>query len=458
MADSPTTGKKPSRSQIKINSIDQVELYEEIGRGGFGVVYRGIEKIASTEVAIKVIDLEQDATDLIEINKEIQILSECRSPQITSYYGSFVNNYQLWVVMEYMDCGSVFDLLKAGTMDETTTAVVAKEILLALHYLHDSGKIHRDLKSQNVMVNFRGEVKLTDFGVSTQLNSNFSKRNTTVGTPYWMAPEIILNSSGGHSFKADIWSLGCCCHEMITGKPPLQEHHPAMKALRMISQCENDGDYVKMIGLADNLDMSEQLKDFLRSCFIEDPRARFSARKLLRHKFITANTPEGSEGHHLVKKMIERKRLWDRSNSSGRGPKNFYVSAAKKVPSPATIVKEPSVARFVFDDHHHSVKVNRETERVLDKCLQKLESKIALSKEERDVVLRLNQGLGSLSSEILTTYVRILFKMTASEERNGEQGKSTRRDKRRRSGKNPKIEEIERNLLNSWIKKMKESH
>lgn len=102
-------------------------------------------------------------------------------------------------------------------MTKKIVSFILYEILLALNYLHNQGKIHRDLKSQNILISKTGDIKLTDFGVSTQLSSNFSKRNTTVGTPYWMAPEVIVNNNGGHSYKADIWSLGCCCYEMFTG-------------------------------------------------------------------------------------------------------------------------------------------------------------------------------------------------------------------------------------------------
>ena len=308
---------------MRVNSSNELEVYEEVGRGGFGVVYRGIIKSTLQEVAIKQIDLEQDATDLIEINKEIQIISECRCPQITSYYGSFVKNYKLWVVMEYVDGGSIFDLLKAGPIDdgeESAIAVIAKEVLLALVYLHDQGKIHRDLKSQNIMLNKLGNVKLTDFGVSAQLGSNFSKRNTTVGTPYWMAPEVILNSKGGHSFKADVWSLGCCCYEMYTGKPPLQRYHAPMKALRLISRCEQNGDFIKMIAL-DELRISDEFRSFLNCCFIEDPATRFSARKLLNHPFVNRKI---LNSQRLMKKLITKKQLWNQQHQNIQR-QNFYV-------------------------------------------------------------------------------------------------------------------------------------
>ncbi|EMG50302.1 hypothetical protein G210_4661 [Candida maltosa Xu316] len=311
----------------RVNSSDELEVYEEVGRGGFGVVYRGIIKSTKQEVAIKQIDLEQDSTDLLEINKEIQIISECRCKQITKYVGSFVKNYKIWVIMEFIDGGSIFELLKPGPIvDEVIISYIMYEILNALNYLHNQGKIHRDLKSQNILVSKYGDIKLTDFGVSTQLSSNFSKRNTTVGTPYWMAPEVIVNNNGGHSYKADIWSLGCCCYEMFTGKPPLQTNYPPMKALRLISRCQKNQDFIKLIELANLKTLSTDLKDFLSCCFIEDPKQRYSANKLLKHRFITKynNSEDNSDKIKLIKKLITKKQLWNQQNHIVK-TQNYYV-------------------------------------------------------------------------------------------------------------------------------------
>ncbi|KAK6458200.1 kinase-like domain-containing protein [Scheffersomyces xylosifermentans] len=307
----------------RIVSAEELEVCEEVGRGGFGVVYRGLIKANNKEVAIKQIDLENDQTDIFEINKEIQIISECRLDQITRYLGCFVKHYKLWVIMEFVNGGSLWDLLKPGPIkDERTISLIIREILLALEYLHSQGKIHRDLKSQNILLSKSGEVKLTDFGVSTQLSSNFSRRNTTVGTPYWMAPEVILNNNGGHSFKADIWSLGCCAYEIFNGKPPLQNQYPPMKALRQISKCQQDQDFLGLIGLS-GMDISYQFKDFLAMCFVVDTRERYSATKLLNHKFIT-KYKNVVDKPKLIKRLITNKQLWDQENHITKSH-NFYV-------------------------------------------------------------------------------------------------------------------------------------
>lgn len=309
---------------IRVQSADELEVCEEVGRGGFGIVYRGIIKATDEEVAIKQIDLENEQADLFEVNKEIMIISECRLSQITQYYGCFVKHYKLWVIMEFVNGGSLFELLKPGAItDETTILIIVKEILVALEYLHDQGKIHRDLKSQNILLSQHGEVKLTDFGVSTQLSSNFSRRNTTVGTPYWMAPEVILNNNGGHSYKADIWSLGCCAFELLTGKPPLQSHFAPMKALRQISRCVHEDDFANLIGL-DDLEISLIFKDFLCQCFVIDPKERFSATKLLKHKFITKVSSSVSDPQKPLKRLITLKKIWDQENPVDQ-KHNFYV-------------------------------------------------------------------------------------------------------------------------------------
>ena len=295
--------------------FEDLEVCEEVGRGGFGVVYRGIIKLTLTEVAIKQIDLEEQP-DLDEINNEIAIILECRHPNITRFLGCFVRNYRLWVIMEYVDGGSLHELLKpAAINDELTVALVTYDLLLALDYLHRYGKIHRDLKLQNILVSKEGDVKLTDFGVLTQLLSNFSRRNTTVGTPYWMAPEVI-NNSEGHLFKADIWLLGCCAYEMITGKPPLQLQLPPMKALRQISQCR---DFTLLIEV-ESLPISRLFRDFLTKCFAVNPQRRWLASQLLRHKWIVAR----SHDRRRLKKLITAKQLWDQDHQVGK-IHNFYV-------------------------------------------------------------------------------------------------------------------------------------
>ncbi|KAL9652356.1 hypothetical protein ABK040_012012 [Willaertia magna] len=254
---------------------------ERIGKGGFAEVWKGIHKQTRQLVAIKIIDLESSEEDIEDIQKEIHIQKSMKMENIVKIYGSYLVRSKLWIVMELM-ADSVLGLMKPGPIEEQYIAVILRETLQALEYLHSEGKIHRDLKAANILIGVNGEVKLADFGVVGVLTNGAAtdqlirKRFSFVGTPYWMAPEVIAKD--GADEKADIWSLGITAIEMALGEPPLCHLSP-FNALFLIPKSEPPN-------LESESKFSKAFKEFVSLCLQKSAEDRFPASELLKHRFI----------------------------------------------------------------------------------------------------------------------------------------------------------------------------
>ncbi|KAI8899349.1 kinase-like domain-containing protein [Globomyces pollinis-pini] len=271
-------------------------LYERIGKGSFGQVFRGVQNSSGLVVAIKVLDMDTDEDDIADIRKEIAILSTCDSPLVTRYHKSLLIGTKLWLVMDYAAGGSVRNLLKSGVIPENAVAVISHQVTLALIYLHKTAHIiHRDIKAANVLLTEAGNIKLCDFGVSGQMTLT-SRRNSFVGTPYWMAPEIIQRAHYG--VKADIWSLGITVIEMATGNPPFADQDPR-RALFLIPRSRPP----KLSG-----NFSTSMKDFISTCLKEDPDDRPNTEDLLKCKFIR-QAP--SDNKKILMSLLKRHQVWE---------------------------------------------------------------------------------------------------------------------------------------------------
>lgn len=272
-----------SEKKYPLSSSDY-KIYEEVGQGVSAIVYRALCIPFNEIVAIKVLDLEKCNSNLDEIRREAQTLSLTSHPNLLRAHCSFVANQNLWVVMPYMAGGSCLHIMKSvypEGFEEVIIATILRDVLKALEYLHNHGHIHRDVKAGNILVDESGAVKLGDFGVSACMFDTGDRqrsRNTFVGTPCWMAPEV-MEQLHGYDFKADIWSFGITALELAHGHAPFSKY-PPMKVLLMTLQNAPPGlDYER------DKRFSKSFKEMIAMCLVKDPTKRPSAERLLKHSF-----------------------------------------------------------------------------------------------------------------------------------------------------------------------------
>ncbi|CAH8438747.1 unnamed protein product [Schistosoma intercalatum] len=308
-----------NNSGLDITNLDDLRdpsgifsLIEVVGKGTYGNVYKGRYTRTGQLAAIKVMPITEE--DEEEIKLEIDTLKKLSNHRnIASYYGAFIKKSSprdhLWLAMEYCGAGSVADLIKSTrtkSLKEDWIAYICREILRGLMHLHANRVIHRDIKGQNVLLTDNAEVKLVDFGVSAQLDKTFGKRNTFIGTPYWMAPEVIhceQDSSCTYDARSDIWSLGITALEMAEGRPPLCEMHP-MRALFLIMR--NSPPRLKQSPNGSR-HWTPRFHDFVNKCLTKDFHKRPNTSELFRHEFIT-NLPNERQIRIQLKDHIDRHR------------------------------------------------------------------------------------------------------------------------------------------------------
>ncbi|XP_069439892.1 mitogen-activated protein kinase kinase kinase kinase 4 isoform X43 [Ovis canadensis] len=322
------------------------ELVEVVGNGTYGQVYKGRHVKTGQLAAIKVMDVTEDEEE--EIKLEINMLKKySHHRNIATYYGAFIkksppgHDDQLWLVMEFCGAGSITDLVKntkGNTLKEDWIAYISREILRGLAHLHIHHVIHRDIKGQNVLLTENAEVKLVDFGVSAQLDRTVGRRNTFIGTPYWMAPEVIAcdeNPDATYDYRSDLWSCGITAIEMAEGAPPLCDMHP-MRALFLIPR--NPPPRLK------SKKWSKKFFSFIEGCLVKNYMQRPSTEQLLKHPFIR-DQPNERQVRIQLKDHIDRTRKKrgekDETEYEYSGSEEEEEEAPEQEGEPSSIVNVP---------------------------------------------------------------------------------------------------------------------
>ena len=269
----------------------EFDLIELVGQGNYGRVYKAMHKKTGKIYSAKIAYIEK-TNEVESFKKEINILSQCNNQYIVHYYGSYIKGHQIWIILEFCDGGSLYELIKIlpRNLNEEEIASLVFMILKGLIFLHENKKIHRDIKTENILLTHKGIAKLADFGVSTQLMHSFSKKITKIGTPFYMSPEVILQNK--YDYKCDIWSLGITTIEMAEGEPPFAKVKGYWVLKKIITHPPK--------GLKNKEKWSKEFNNFVEKCLIYEPEKRPSAKELIQHPFIL----KYNRGSKLIAELI----------------------------------------------------------------------------------------------------------------------------------------------------------
>ncbi|EKX42348.1 hypothetical protein GUITHDRAFT_88129 [Guillardia theta CCMP2712] len=280
--------------QFKLeNPLNHIKSLKKAGEGSSGSVYIGDRLSDGRRIALKRLEIGKQ-TNIPALENEIAMMALSKHPNITECIQTFLWERELWIMMEAVEGGALCDLITNFCLEEDIVAYLCREVALALSFLHTRSRIHRDIKSDNILIGLDGSVKLADFGYCVQLTEEAGRRNSLVGTPYWMAPELIRTQY--YNEKVDIWSLGIMAIEAVDREPPWFDE-PIMRALFLITS--SDPPSFRRKG------MSTETSDWLSKCLLENPEQRWSADQLLQHKFLL-KAAKSSKTAALVSEMREK--------------------------------------------------------------------------------------------------------------------------------------------------------